>query len=84
VKQASGPSLYETFAVDAYSSPKKVPHFAQYVDMPKPDEDFGVWKPWNPEQLKPPHNRTRTKLRTVHTQVSAKGNTKQSRKIGSK
>lgn len=42
VKQASGPSLYETFAVDAYSSPKKVPHFAQYVDMPKPDEDFGI------------------------------------------
>ena len=42
LKEPSGPSLYETFAVDAYSSPKKVPHFAQYVDMPQPDEDFGM------------------------------------------
>eukprot|EP00667_Euglena_gracilis_P015215 EG_transcript_15813 len=45
LKQPSGPSLYDTVAVDAYSSPKKVPHFAQYVDIPEPEDGHGV--PYN-------------------------------------
>ena len=37
MKEPSGPAIYEMVAVDAYQSPKKVPHFAQYIDLPTDD-----------------------------------------------
>jgi hypothetical protein len=44
MKEPSGPAIYEMVAVDAYQSPKKVPHFAQYIDLPTDD---GLGLPYN-------------------------------------